>query len=272
MSGRAHQGGGEVKVGALSIDPIFDGHGVEPGREVLSKPDEADPWACHDHLLDIDGGLRLTLGGFLIRTGNRCVLVDAGVGTIDNDKYHGGQFLESLRGVGVSPGDVTDVLFTHLHFDHVGWATRKGQVVFPNATYRVHRADWAHFVESSDAQPGAVRKLAPLADQLVTFEHDMTLAPGVDARHVGGHTPGSSIFVVSSEGERALLLGDVAHTTVELTDPTWEAVFDVDPTAAKRVRAAMADEATDSGDVVAAAHFPPGRLISVGGGRRFRFL
>lgn len=263
-----------MKVGALAVDLVYDGLGREPAREVLTRPGAGDAWACaeHQHLLDPAGNLSLTLGGFLVRTGDRVILVDAGVGTIDNGKYRGGQFLESLRGLGCEPEDVTDVLFTHLHFDHVGWATKKGQVVFPNATYRVHLADWSHFVESPDADPGAVRKLSPLAERLEPFENDTTLALGVDTRHVPGHTPGSTIYVVSSEGERALLLGDVAHSSVELTDPAWEAVFDVDPVAAKQVRAGLIDRATDSADVLAPAHFPAGRLVTVGGERRYSYL
>ncbi|WIY01215.1 MBL fold metallo-hydrolase [Amycolatopsis mongoliensis] len=258
-----------MKVGALTVEPVYDGYGQEPAREVLTRPGVSDAWSCHEHLLDESGRLRLELGGFLVRTGDRVILVDAGVGTIDNDKYHGGQFLESLRGLGVDPWDVTDVVFTHLHFDHVGWATKKGHVVFPEATYRVHRADWAHFVESPDADPGAVHKLFPLTERLETFEHDTTLAPGFDVRHLPGHTPGTAVYVVSSEGERALLLGDVAHAPVELTDPAWEAVFDLDPVAARKVRADLVRAVTDRPDLLAAAHFPPGRLITVDGERRF---
>jgi glyoxylase-like metal-dependent hydrolase (beta-lactamase superfamily II) len=265
-----------MRVGALEILPVYDGDGREAAREVLRRPGASgDAWACHDHLLDHEGNLELTLGGFLLRTGDRTVLIDAGVGTINNDKYRGGQFLESLRELGVTPEDVTDVVFTHLHFDHVGWATKKGQVVFPNATHRVHAADWAHFVESPDADPGAVRKLSPIADRLAPFEADTTLAPGLDTRHVPGHTPGSTVFVVSSEGERALLLGDVAHSVVELTDPNWEAVFDVDPVAASAVRAGLVDELTDSPDAIAAAHFPGlrfGRLVTVSGERQWNFI
>jgi glyoxylase-like metal-dependent hydrolase (beta-lactamase superfamily II) len=267
-----------VRIGALTVEPVYDGDGREPAREVLFHPSGAgdpDPWACHGHELDGRGNLRLTLGGFLLRTADQVVLIDAGVGTISNDKYRGGQFLESLRGFGVSPEDVTDVVFTHLHFDHVGWATKKGQIVFPNATYRVHTADWTHFVDSPDADPGAVRKLSPLASQLETFDHDTTLAPGLSTRHVPGHTPGSTIFVVTSEGQRALLLGDVAHSPVELADPTWEAVFDEDRAAARRVRERLIGEVTDRPDLVAAAHFPGlrfGRVVTVSGERRFQFV
>jgi glyoxylase-like metal-dependent hydrolase (beta-lactamase superfamily II) len=264
-----------VKVGELEILPVYDGWAHEPGREVLTLPGAADSWACHDHLLDADGRLELTLGGFLLQTGDRTILVDAGVGTINNDKYHGGQFLESLRKLGVEPGDVSDVVFTHLHFDHVGWATKKGEVVFPNATYRVHTADWAHFVDTADADQGAVRKLSPLRERLETFDHEHTIAPGLDARPAPGHTPGSTVYIVSSGQERALLIGDVAHSVVELTEPDWEAVFDVDAEAAKAVRAHLIDELTDSVDVVAAAHFPGlrfGRIVSVAGRRTWNFV
>lgn len=264
-----------MKVGALAIEPVYDGTGLEPARESLTRPGISDAWWCHEHLLDEHGNLKLTVGGFLLRTADRIVLIDAGVGTISNEKYRGGQFLESLREFGVEPDDVTDVVFTHLHFDHVGWATKKGEVVFPRATYRVHTADWEHFVMSPEADPGAVHKLSPLADHLETFFADTTIAPGLDTRHVPGHTPGSTIFVVSSEGQRALLLGDVAHSPVELTDPTWEAVFDVDRAAAKQVRARLIDELTDGPDLVAAAHFRDlrfGRVITVNGERQFHFI
>jgi glyoxylase-like metal-dependent hydrolase (beta-lactamase superfamily II) len=262
-----------MKVGAIEILPVLDGVGKEAAAEVLTRPDVPDAWSCHADLLDEHGVLHLDLGGFLIRTGDRTVLVDAGVGTIDNGKYAGGGFLDSLRGLGVTPDEVTDVLFTHLHFDHVGWATKKGEVVFPNATYRVHSADWAHFVESADAEPGAVRKLSPLASRLETFTNDGALAPGLSARHTPGHTPGSTVYVVADGDERALLLGDVVHSVVELHERDWEAVFDVDPVAASAVRNAIADEVADSNDLVVGAHFPGlrfGRVVTAFGNRTFQ--
>ena len=128
------------------------------------------------------------------------------------------------------------MIFTHLHFDHVGWATAKGEVVFRHATYRVHEADWAYFVESPGALPGAVRKLSRSSRSWRRSAPECTLAPGVDARPAPGHTPGSTIYVLSSGTQRALLLGDVAHSPVELIEPGWEFAFDVDRAAARAVR------------------------------------
>jgi glyoxylase-like metal-dependent hydrolase (beta-lactamase superfamily II) len=260
-----------VRVGDLEVLPVVDGTGRENARAVLAVPGE-DRWACHPEQLDAHGDLELTLGGFLLRTGDRTVLVDAGVGRIQNDHYAGGGFLDSLAALGVAPDEVTDVVFTHLHFDHVGWATSKGEVVFGRATYRVHEADWAHFVDAADADPGAVRKLAPLRERLETFDAERTVAPGLDARPTPGHTPGSTSYVVSSRGQRALLIGDVAHSVVELAEPDWQATFDVDPAAAQAMRNRLVDEVTDTDDLAAAAHFPGlafGRVVTFGERRRF---
>ena len=260
-----------MRIGDLEVSPVVDGTGRENARAVLAVPGE-DRWACHPEQLDAHGDLELTLGGFLLRTGDRTVLVDAGVGRIHNDRYAGGGFLDALAALGVAPDEVTDVVFTHLHFDHVGWATSRGEVVFGRATYRVHAADWAHFVDAPDADPGAVRKLAPLRERLETFDAEHTVAPGLDARPTPGHTPGSTSYVVSSRGQRALLIGDVAHSVVELAEPDWQATFDVDPAAAQAMRNRIVDEVTDTDDLVAAAHFPGlafGRVVTFGARRRF---
>ena len=221
------------QVGSLVIEPIIDGVAHEPGREILVRPGhDGDPWAAHENLLDEHGRLEFTMGGYLVRTGDRKVLIDAGVGTIDNGKYKGGAMLDSLAAVGVSPADVTDVLFTHLHFDHVGWATAKGEIVFPNATYRCHAADWAHFVDTPDASPGGLRKLSPITGQLELFDTDHVLAPGISVRHAPGHTPGSIVGsatgapAVASSVCRALACRTASAsrsraTPVSFTDRDW---------------------------------------------------
>lgn len=264
------------KVGGLQIEPILDGHGRESAHQILTRPSHAgDPWACHAHELDGDGNLPLSVGGYLLRSGGRTIVVDAGVGAIDNGKYRGGLFLENLREHGVEPEDVTDVVFTHLHFDHVGWATRKGEIVFPEATYRVHQADWDYFVESSAAEAGAVKKLAPLRSRLETFDTNTTIAPGLDARPMTGHTPGSTVFVVSNGGETGVLLGDLVHAPFELTEAGWEFSNDLDKAAALTSRTDFVEEFADTGAALFGAHFPglrPGQLSTKSGALHWNVL
>jgi glyoxylase-like metal-dependent hydrolase (beta-lactamase superfamily II) len=264
-----------VHIGDIKIQPVFDGSTWELASDMLARPGVADPWSCHPGVVDQHGRLNFEVGGFLIRTGERVILVDTGLGTIDKGHHRGGRFLKSLASHGVDPADVTDVLFTHLHYDHVGWATQQGRVVFPRATYRVHAADWAHFVESPQSLKGAIRKLSPLRKQLEPFDADGPLAPGVDVQHTPGHTPGSSVYIVSSGDQRALLLGDTVHTVAELAERDWIGLVDIDPDEASKSRNAIADEVADTTDLVAAAHFTGlrfGRVITAQGRRAFHFV
>lgn len=258
----------DMKIGDITVTPLLDGSGLECARDVLQRHRSASEWDKHPDQVDDQGDLHLTVGGFLIRTGERIVLIDAGVGTIDNGRYRGGLFLESLRKQGVEPEDVTDVAFTHLHFDHVGWATRKGQVVFENATYHVHAADWGFFVDDVNSEPGAIRKLSPLESRLETFTETSGLAPGVDARPAVGHTPGSTVYVVSSQGAKLVLLGDVAHHPLELVEDGWSFAFDQSKDDAIASRKELVGEFADTDALLAAGHFPdlrPGRVKTVDG-------
>ena len=263
-----------MKVGGLEVVPVLDGTSLEPLDDVVLHTDHAE-WDCSAQPLDGEGRMAMDIGGFLVRTGDRTILIDAGMGTINDGRRQGGRLPDSLRRHGVDFADVTDVIFTHLHFDHVGWATQKGKVMFPNATYRVHQADWEHFVLSPDAQPGAIRKLTPIEGQLETFESEVELAPGLLARPAPGHSPGHTTFVVADQGERALVLGDVVHVLPELTDPEWHFVHDVDPETALEVRDRIVNEVAQTGDPIAASHFPGlrfGRIETAGGRRRFAFI
>ena len=261
-------------VGDIRVDPVLDGTITYDAARILRRPGVDDPWRAHADLLNARGELDVAVGGFLVRTGQRVVLVDAGLGRITGDGHHGGALLDNLTALGVDVEDVTDVVLTHLHYDHVGWTAQKGAVVFPRATYRCHEADWEHFVSGRDPLPGAVKKLSPVADRLELFGDGATLAPGLDARLAAGHTPGSTLIVASSGTARAMLLGDVVHCPFELTEADWEAVFDVDPQLAKRTRETLARELEGTDIPVAAAHFPGlrfGRLLAGEGSRSWVF-
>jgi glyoxylase-like metal-dependent hydrolase (beta-lactamase superfamily II) len=263
-----------MRVGDIEISPVLDGTSQMPIRVAYENMPE-DAWAPHRNFLTSEGNVQIDLGGFLVRSGDRLVLIDTGIGLVSSSGseamgfmgFQGGHLIESLAALGVSPPDITDVVLTHLHFDHVGWTTQKGAVVFTNATYRCDLRDWEHFV---GPDPGATRKLSPLAERLSVFDGRGPLLPGLDVISAPGHTPGSTVVVVSSGVERAMLLGDVVHCPVELVAEEWDGMGDVDPALAKRTRNALARELEGTDTPVAAAHFPGlqfGRLVS-GQGRR----
>jgi glyoxylase-like metal-dependent hydrolase (beta-lactamase superfamily II) len=263
-----------MHIGDVSVEPIYDGVMRAPATVFYRGTDEQQ-WAPHQRFLEADGMIRFDLGGFLVRgPGSSVVLVDAGLGPRSGlvrdgaGTFQGGELLNSLAAHGVQPSDITDVVFTHLHFDHIGWATNEGQIVFPNATFRCHAHDLEHFRGNERVEP----VLAPVGDRLETWSSSGPLLPGIDAMNAPGHTPGSTIVVISSGASRGLLLGDVVHCPVELLDDEWAGVGDVDPELAKRTREALTREIEGTNTPVAAAHFPDlifGRLLTAQGRRNW---
>jgi glyoxylase-like metal-dependent hydrolase (beta-lactamase superfamily II) len=261
-----------MHVGDITIVPVIDGSGWVD-VDFLIKPASSaatDPWPSAHPYLDDQRRMELTMGGFLVRTGDRVVLVDAGFGPANLGPIECGSFLSSLAACGVQPRDVTDVVLTHLHQDHIGWCSQNDAAVFPNAVYRCHANDWTHFVTEGHTEERTLPALLPIEAQLQPFDGDGTIAPGVTVRHAPGHTPGSTIVVLSSGIDRAMLIGDIAHCPAELTNDEWEMTFDVDPVMATAARNALARELEGSSTAVAAAHFSGlafGRILS-GQGRR----
>jgi glyoxylase-like metal-dependent hydrolase (beta-lactamase superfamily II) len=257
--------------GTARLNPhrFYGMNGAIPGQRGYDLAD----WEPHRYLLDENGKIELTLGGYLVITGDRRVLVDAGIADLGFGPFHGGQMLESLRALGFAPEDITDVVLTHLHADHIGWTSQDGELVFSNATYRCDIHDWEYF---ATAVPGmgdpTPERLAPLEARLETWDGSVSLLPGVDSVEAYGHTPGSCVLVVSSGIQRAMILGDAVHCAVELLDDDWARIGDVDPDLAMRARIALARELDGSDTFVAGGHFPGlqlGRVLSGEGVRRW---
>jgi glyoxylase-like metal-dependent hydrolase (beta-lactamase superfamily II) len=268
-----------VRVGSIEISPVTDGTGAIPPDMLFTATEEE--WLPHRRFLDENGMVPMEIGGFLIRgAGDRVALVDLGLGALGLGLGMG-HFMESLEALGVSKTEVTDVLFTHLHLDHIGWAVTGGAPAFENATYRCSSADWEYFVEPGGAPPTPLAQmmgapseselLSPVVDRFEVWD-DGPILPGVTVTSAPGHTPGSAVLVIASGSERALLIGDVAHCPVELVDPEWEAISDVDPALARRTRDALAREYEGTDVPMAASHFAGmqfGRLLAAEGRRQW---
>jgi len=263
------------------VEGVSDGTIPVPPKPMFNKTDQ--DWLRHSQFLDGDGMLPIEMGGFLVRTGERLALVDTGIGP------HGaagrtGMFMRNLSALGVRPSDITDVVLTHLHFDHLGWATDGERRLFSEATYRCHEADWEFFMGAHPFDDGQAvslmggrtssELLPPMLDRLETWSGDGTLLPGMDVRSAPGHTPGSTVIVISSGTERAMLLGDVVHCPAELLSDDWEMIGDVDRQLAQRSREALARELEGSDIPAVATHFPGlqfGRLLAGAGRRQWTF-
>ena len=272
---------GMMQIGTVTVEGVSDGSLQAPPTLMFNKSDQ--DWLQHSQFLDKEGMLPIEMGGFLVRSGERLALVDTGIGPrADPDRT--GRFMKNLTALGVHPSEITDVVLTHLHFDHLGWATDGERRLFGNATYRCHEADWDFFMGSVPFDDSLAvslmggrassELLPPIEDRLETWSGDGRILPGVDVRSAPGHTPGSTVIVISSGTERAMLLGDVVHCPAELLSDDWEMIGDVDAQLARRSREALARELEGSDIPAAATHFPGlrfGRLLAAEGHRQWTF-
>lgn len=250
-----------MEVGDVRVDAVSDGTFVVR-RSYFG--DDVDPGA-QPGFFDRRDAAWLPIGCFAVRTGDRVVLVDAGLGPErdelpDGMSLTGGQLPTGLRALGVRPDDVTDVVCTHLHSDHVGWLfDLAGEPVFPAATVWFGAGDREHFVDGPGEMAGHVRegfRRWAGTPRLRALTGDAVVAPGVAAVLTPGHTPGHLCLAVTSGDRRLLLLGDAITCPVQLAEPGWRSMGDVDPATASRTRRELWRALADQGTTGVGAHFP----------------
>ena len=186
---------------------------------------------------------RITTGlnSLLVRTGEKTILIETGIGDKLNEKQtkiHGNnpQLLDNLRTAGVAPEDIDIVINSHLHFDHCGWNTlRKGNEIvptFPNAKYYAQAGEYEHGLLQLERDRVSYldENYGPLirSGQMTLLRGDAEIVPGVRARIYPGHTANMQAILIESQGETACFTGDLVPTTAHL-DPTWVLAFDLYP-------------------------------------------
>jgi glyoxylase-like metal-dependent hydrolase (beta-lactamase superfamily II) len=209
------------------------------------------------------------LNEVVVRSGGRTMLIDSGLGLEYPDFPRAGQFGLRLDSAGIDLGSVTDVVLTHMHFDHIGGLLVDGVKTRLRPDLRIHvSAAEAKFWEAPDfsrtAMPpdmqGVIREsakrfLSEYHDQLRPFEVECEVAPGVVVTRTGGHTPGHSVVRLASGGERLMFAGDAVFP-VSFEHPEWHNGFEHDPEEAARVRVQLLRELAETGAWLVATHMP----------------
>ncbi|MFN4853192.1 MAG: MBL fold metallo-hydrolase [Bacteroidota bacterium] len=189
----------------------------------------------------------------LADTGERRVLVDTGIGSKQSDKFfgyyslHGEASLESsLAKLGYAPEDITDVLLTHLHFDHCGGAVKKKEdqliPTFPNAKYHCNRAQWEWAVNPNPREKASFlsENILPLKDAgcLALFETGDEPIPGMGLIHVSGHTESMTLPYFQYKGTQIYYMADLIPSMAHVPIP-YVMAYDVRPLQTMKEKASI---------------------------------
>jgi len=269
-----------LRVGEIVVLVISDGVLTPPSESMATNADPTVRGAWLDNMFLSRDAFDWALNEVVVRSGGQTILIDSGLGVEYPDFPRAGQLGLRLEAAGIDLGSVTDVVLTHMHFDHVGGLLVDGvkDRLRPDLRIHVSAAEvkfWASPDFSRTAMPPALADLARSASsrfmkeyqgQLRTFEEASEVAPGVVVSRTGGHTPGHSVVRLSSGGDRLMFAGD-AIFPVSFDHPEWHNGFEHDPEEATRVRIRLLGELAATGGLLAATHMPfpsIGRVAAAG--------
>jgi glyoxylase-like metal-dependent hydrolase (beta-lactamase superfamily II) len=190
----------------------------------------------------------LEQNALVINTGDRLVLFDTGLGSLNIFGPTTGKLMNSLKQAGIDPKDVDAVVMSHAHIDHCGGCMADdGSRHFPNAQYYMTQADYDFWTDETKVPAQfkvfldtARKNLLPNRDRMHFIKDGEEFLPGIQAIAAPGHTVGHTIFMISSGGKSLCYIGDLAHHPVLLLEkPLTEFMYDTDPKQSAQSRVKM---------------------------------
>jgi glyoxylase-like metal-dependent hydrolase (beta-lactamase superfamily II) len=261
------------QLGDITINRILEWEA--PFMTLAEFFDEALPEAIesHRHWLEpraLDPGtgkIILPVQSYLLRSRHHSILIDTCIGC--RKSYDGvalwhdlrdETWLRNLAAAGARPEDIDYVFCTHLHVDHCGWNTRlvdgRWTPTFANAKYILGRIEYA----ACEAEGSAVfhENLLPImeAGQAVLVESYFALDDEVWLTPAPGHTAGHVAVNIASRGQKAVMIGDMMHSPIQLAHPEWSPRFDFDRALSADTRKLFLDSHCETDILVLTAHFP----------------
>lgn len=184
--------------------------------------------------------VQLSVNAYLFKLGGKLILVDAGTSELYGPTL--GHLPESIARAGFRPEDVDAILITHIHTDHTGGLMFGDKIIFPNATIYLSKREYDFWLTPKNYKEAtkemkpyfeqALLKMGPYvkAGKVKTFSYGEEIFPGVLPMASPGHTPGHSLYKVSSKSESIVFWGDIMHSAlVQFARPEVTIIYDVNP-------------------------------------------
>ena len=271
-----------MTLGDFEVTAISDGVVALPMGKLLTNttPQRVEQALKRAYLAD---PIPTSVNAFVVNTGSKLVMIDSGAGVLFEPTL--GKLVENLKAAGYQPEQIDEIYITHMHGDHVGGLVSADKIAFPNAVVRADKRDADFWLsqakmdaakdDDKNAFKGAMLSLNAYvaAGKFKPIEGDGELVPGVSALAEHGHTPGHTVYVVQSQGQKLVLIGDLIHlAAVQFDNPQVTIAFDSDEKAAYAARKKVFDDAAKNGWLIGGAHlqFPGlGHLATQGKGYRW---
>jgi glyoxylase-like metal-dependent hydrolase (beta-lactamase superfamily II) len=266
------------KIGDLQITAINDGFFRRPLDGFIRNAElPAVQKVLGDQALATDS-VTIPFTTLVINDGKKLTLLDSGNG--NSGAPTSGTWMTNFRAAGFTPEQVDTVVISHFHGDHInGLRLKEGTAVFANAEVMVPEAEWAFWMDDTRAAAAPegmkpafanVRRVFdPMKAQVKQYKSGVEVVAGVNAIAAAGHTPGHTAYVI---GGKLLALSDATNTpALFVTNPGWQAIFDMDGAAAEATRRKLLDMAIADKLQVSFYHAPfpaTGNIVKDGAGYR----
>lgn len=258
------------QVGKVKITRILESEMVGGAVSILPDLTPKNLLEHHwlkPHYITDQGEVKWSIQALVLETETDVVVVDTCIGN-DKDRASpafnmlNSSFLQQLESFGYSRESVTTVLCTHLHVDHVGWNTmwldNKWQPTFPNARYLIAREEYLHCQPYLDKVDFLIDSIKPIfdADLVDLIESHHEVCNEIKLFPTPGHTKGHVSIRILSEGDEAIITGDVMHTPCQMINPKWGCSLDYQSDVAAETRAKMIEDNQNRPVLVFGTHFP----------------
>lgn len=265
------------KVGDAVVTAVHDGFGSRPLEGFIKNAELSAVQETAKAAFMATDKIVINFTTLVVQAGGKTILLDSGNGEFAPPTA--GLWMANFKAAGFDPANVTDIVISHFHPDHINGIRKKdGTLTFPNAQIHVPNPEWAFWM-SDERQAAAPEQLkggfanvrrvfTPEKDKVKLYEPGKEVISGISAVPAFGHTPGHSALAVTSGNAKFIFLADTAnHPALFVRNPDWMAVFDMDGEMAKQTRHRLLDMAAADRLQVAFYHAPfpaTGHIVKTG--------